>query len=542
MTVVNQISGMAIDHLEGLESYGLKWFTNEYISMYLQQFPGEVELLESGHITNYVKESGVWRSQSETSYRIYNETVSEFGYADTCIENRLSIAVMRPASKYVTFEYRGEFNQIAEVDPSTGAQLYLSSSMNVTVRPISQDGIIDFFNYFEVGEESQLIIEPGSGVVDWASITLDLSSMPALPNGSIGHALMFAYQQIGASVGYGKYNFDFSSEWAEFRNIRTAPAKFVMYPILLGSKSHAVSAPASMTLTPSAISYYAGKWNDFPAAVMQFIVNLIGSGVGQSVIDNAAEIMFSASNPAYSWAVPKYQLGLAQIIYTMTLTGSPDVEIPISSFQSVVRQGGATVAEVQAASDLYTEQLSTLNEQYTQGQMTEQEWNTARSEILADLTSRMAELNASRPSYLSCVIPNFVDYIDEILARQDGEVIIKKGYRMPAGYRNMEEIVRGNFEYIMYDRGARSASAQITAYKTKKYYSPVRRTVTGVSYVGMDSQGRRRIRCAMDLFLRPQDICVFGAGINDLMTVGTITYTVSDRSAVMQVTEQDESF
>jgi len=539
MNVINQISGMAIDHIEGTSSYGLRRLIDTFLPIYKAQ-----ALIESGRVADFVKESGVWKTQSEILAKLYDESGEYSGIPDLCQEIRLNIALIRPASKYFTFEFRGYCKPYNETNPETGAQLSQVSLFCVFPGKILNTG--ELFAGHEDPTEDQRFLFQGVGSTPisaaWTTVTLDWSELPALGEGYIGYAIAFLYQQQGSTIGYGINDFDFSLDWVEFRNIRTSPPTLVMYPILLGSKSSAINTAASMTLTPSAISYFSGKWNDIPSAAMQFFVNLLGSGVTRTALAEAAEIVLSASNPAYSWAVPRYQLGLAQIIYTMTLTGSPDVEIPISSFQSVVRQGGATVAEVQAASDLYTEQLNTLNEQYTQGQMTEQEWNTARSEILADLTSRMVELNASRPSYLSCVIPNFVDYIDEILSRQDGEIIIKKGYRMPDGSRNLEEIVRGNFEYVTYDQGGRSASAQITAYKSKSYYSSGRRTVTGVSYVGMDSQGRRRIRCAMDLFLRPQDICVFGAGINDVMTVGTITYTVSDRSAVMQVTEQDESF
>jgi hypothetical protein len=545
MNVINQISGMAIDHIEGKSSYSLKYLAEIYRALYAGMIPSGVEVIESGTFGDFIKDSGVWRSNSATLIKVYDESGVFLGPPDSCEEVRVNVAISKLASKYISFEYRLNTNAHVNVNPVTGAQEGLMIMLDFGAMPIDSTGRWGF-----VGEGGPIPVEatltylsaspPVSEYIDWTSVTLDWSAMPALSDG-MRWALSIGYQQVAVSVGYGRYDFDFSLDWVEFRNIRTSPPKLCMCPILLGSISSNIPK-ADMALTPSAISYFSGKWNDIPSASMQFFVNLLGSGVTRTALAEAAEMMFSTNNPAYSWAVPRYQLGLAQIIYTMTLTGSPDVEIPISSFQSIVRQGGATVAEVQAASDLYTEQLNTLNEQYTQGQMTEQEWNTARSEILADLTSRMVELNASRPSYLSCVIPNFVDYIDEILARQDGEVIIKKGYRMPDGSRNLEEIVRGIFEYVTYDQGARSASAQITAYKTKRYFSSVRRTVSGVSFVGMDSQGRRRIRCTMDLFLRPQDICVFGSGANDSMTVGTITYIVSDKSAVMQVTEQDESF
>ena len=195
-----------------------------------------------------------------------------------------------------------------------------------------------------------------------------------------------------------------------------------------------------------------------------------------------------AGTPSYTWAVPVDRIYSARKIYTMTLTGDadglPDVEIPIASFQSRIRQGAY--------------------------------------------------------SYLSCVVPASIDHADAITSRPSGQVVIRMGYAWPDGTRQLEEIVRANFDNLQIDRGARSDSATIVGYRyTALNNSPRVRHAEGMSHFALMADGRRRVRYPIDLFMRPGDICVYGSASHERFTVGTVTHIVAARPprADMEVSE-----
>lgn len=161
----------------------------------------------------------------------------------------------------------------------------------------------------------------------------------------------------------------------------------------------------------------------------------------------------------------------------------------------------------------------------------------ALDDLLIPISSFQARIRNGEPSYLSCVIPNPTDYVDGIIARSSGEIIIQKGYRLLDGTVNMSEIVRVDYETLGLDEGARSASATIVGHKTTTATSAKERTVQGVSFYGLQHDGKRRFRASMDLFLRPGDVAIYGSGDDDSFIVGQITYIVDPSNGLMEVTE-----
>ncbi len=196
-----------------------------------------------------------------------------------------------------------------------------------------------------------------------------------------------------------------------------------------------------------------------------------------------ADMTLLARNPAYVWTLPAALLPASQVVFTCTLTGDgdgvDDLELPISSFQSRMRD--------------------------------------------------------EDPSYLACSIPNSVDYEAEILARTNGDIVVRKGYRLQDGTLNMEEIARVDYEALQLHRGARSDTAIISGHRTTTATAVKYRTLTGVSYYGLQDDGKRRIRAELDLFLRPGDIAVYG---DESIEVGMISCAVNPTLAIMEVTEK----
>ena len=542
MTIQNQIDGRVVTALEGTTSYALRFLAEFYRTYYKAAlsdmgFP----LFGEAAVGNFAKADDIWQAELLPIFQTYDEA-GLMTYAGAYIEQRMAMALIRTGAKRVSFEcrYNGTVNNVT--NPETGAIEISMLQFVATPVPVRTDNqIVQLSSGLGENPEGSVyaLSLTSPAAADWTKIELDLSAMPSPPEGHDRWAFAFLILCQGVRKGYEEPFRDWSEDYLEIRNVVVSPPDLALYSPSMGSVSSSVPV-SNLSLSEGGISYFAGRFHRASVAALSLLPGNIFSGVTRTELSAAGDLSLTANNPAYSWSVPRYQLGLAQIIYTMTLTGSPDIEIPISSFQSVVRQGGATIAELINAAVTYNEQVANLEERISGGGYSPSEIQSLRADILTNYANRIIELRESRPSYLSCVVPNFVDYIDEIQARTSGEVVIKRGYLMPDGSRNLEEIIRTNFEYVTYDQGARSASASITAYKVQSFRSPKRREITGVSYVGADSQGRRRLRATMDLFLRPEDTCIYGDG--EEMRVGTITYIVDDRSAVMHVTEQDETF
>jgi len=178
--------------------------------------------------------------------------------------------------------------------------------------------------------------------------------------------------------------------------------------------------------------------------------------------------------PHYFWRV--HDLSVAQIIYTFTLTGSPDVVIPVSSIQMRRRDG--------------------------------------------------------EPTYINVVIPH-KDYAAIVAARSSGEMVIKKGYRFADGSTSLQEIARADLDQIRVDRGGRNASISLIGYKTVENTVPKTVELSGASYRAY-AGAKRRYRCAVDLWLQPGDTVQING---EEFTAGMISYTIGSRQELMEVGE-----
>lgn len=115
------------------------------------------------------------------------------------------------------------------------------------------------------------------------------------------------------------------------------------------------------------------------------------------------------------------------------------------------------------------------------------------------------------------------------------ELIVRRGYRFPAGETLLAELVRGTLSPagVRYDAGPNRASLSLDATGAAEApYSP--RIMRGIRYRA-EINGRRRVRCQLDTYLRPGGVAIIGAG--ESMTVGEITYTVSTDQEYMDIAE-----
>jgi hypothetical protein len=141
---------------------------------------------------------------------------------------------------------------------------------------------------------------------------------------------------------------------------------------------------------------------------------------------------------------------------------------------------------------------------------------TLKKTGLADVEVPMANLQMRRrdgnPTMISCVIPDAETYLDYAKDRKNGEIIIYAGSITEDGTRHLSELERVSLDSISYDIGVRSSSLVISGYRTETNINPRPVDIEGVTYYGLQADGKRRIRAKINQFLRPGDTAIYGDG------------------------------
>lgn len=189
--------------------------------------------------------------------------------------------------------------------------------------------------------------------------------------------------------------------------------------------------------------------------------------------------------------------------------GNGSATLGISSSASAVAGyfgGGQASLGLSATGSAYQDWVSSLSP--LQMQEVYRLVITGAADSLHDLTigaisSWQATSQAgSRSSYLQAVIPAADQYLDAIAARSNGELVIQKGYRLADGTTRYDEILRSQFDNLRPDRGRRALTITVSGYLPGKAISTGSRTLTGIRSISSPN-GQRRVRCDIDLFLRP---------------------------------------
>jgi hypothetical protein len=196
----------------------------------------------------------------------------------------------------------------------------------------------------------------------------------------------------------------------------------------------------------------------------------------------AASFTLTALTPSpYTLAPPRNAVLRSVFRVYLTLPGEPDLELPARSFQARNR-----------------------------------------------LTTR---------NYLAVVVPDPRPYIDAIQERSSGRLVVKTGFALADGTEVLEEIASGVFSDFRYDLGPFNGSATLVGYDYRAPGAPLTRTMRGISFRGMNNSGARRFRCDLDMYLKPGDTATLGD--DESIVVDQISYTVSARQAVMEISEAE---
>jgi hypothetical protein len=215
-----------------------------------------------------------------------------------------------------------------------------------------------------------------------------------------------------------------------------------------------------------------------PVGGVEYGGPLPAASVTRKIAVPAGGVEYGGQTPWVYWAVlPGAQY---HTVYRCTLTGTTDLELPISTFQARLRDG--------------------------------------------------------TPAYLQVTVPNGSAYIDEVQARTTGEIVVEKGLQFASGYTQYEELSRVDFDSLAYGRGPFNYTMTLSGNKTTTNTAPKTVTLTDVSGVSLQANGNRRVRCGVDFFARPGDTVEWES---TSMTAGLITITVGRGTAYTDITESE---
>jgi hypothetical protein len=139
-----------------------------------------------------------------------------------------------------------------------------------------------------------------------------------------------------------------------------------------------------------------------------------------------------------------------------------------------------------------------------------------------------------RSSFLQVIIPAATDLVTDIEARQNGDLVLLKGYRLSDGTARYEELMRSSFDTIRSDRGPRAFTLTVSGYLSGQQSSNGSRALTGIRSISVSS-GKRRVRCDIDMFLRP-GMTVAAAGTS--FEASYINYNASQSDRFCEVGER----
>lgn len=140
----------------------------------------------------------------------------------------------------------------------------------------------------------------------------------------------------------------------------------------------------------------------------------------------------------------------------------------------------------------------------------------------------------SRSAYVQAVIPAADQYVDDIEARSNGELVIQKGYKLATGQVQFEEILRSAFDDARPDQGRSSLTLTVSGYMRGKPFSVGSRALTGIRSTRKPN-GKRRVFCDIDLFLQPG---MTVTALNDSFQADYINYYVNQTDKFCEVGER----
>jgi len=150
------------------------------------------------------------------------------------------------------------------------------------------------------------------------------------------------------------------------------------------------------------------------------------------------------------------------------------------------------------------------------------------------ISSFQTRINGDSVSYLSCILKGADSYTDAIALRSAGQLRVFRAYVLSDGTESTYLMSNVLFEQIDLNSGGRSGvTAQLSGTGNMVPVTAKSMTLQNPSYFGL-SGGKHRYRCELDPRLRPGDTVTVN---NDTFVVGGITHIVDTNFEMMEIAE-----
>ncbi|MGM0703892.1 MAG: hypothetical protein ACQEUG_16040 [Pseudomonadota bacterium] len=154
-------------------------------------------------------------------------------------------------------------------------------------------------------------------------------------------------------------------------------------------------------------------------------------------------------------------------------------------------------------------------------------------EYRVPMSSFQATMRREGQSFLQAVIPNGSEHLAALADEAPMQVLM--GLRAPDDtLTDLEAIASAPLQIIRHDEGGNSDTLTVSGYGPLPPQGSNARRLRGISYRSVN-QGVRRVRCQIDLLLRPGQVAIDSDGSSFM--VATIQYFVGARSEFMEVLE-----
>lgn len=329
-------------------------------------------------------------------------------------------------------------------------------------------------NPFLVGEWNDLIISAsGAGAIIYANGQAIFSTT------TFGSTFFDIYRSNGSAVvGWiGARNFGFGTPGESYSRANIIVDDFAIWNRALSlAEMDALYAagPAEELTPPPPVNVTFDVQTSFSASFVAYSTNYSGF---------VASVGLSASFEVFQDWVKSLSTLQLQEVYQLVITGAADglddIVVPISNWQATNQAG-------------------------------------------------------DRSAYLQAVIPGADEYIDAISARPSGYLILKQGYLFESGESQLSEILRSDFDTLRYDRSGNRFTATVSGRRFNESASSGLRILKGIRTISV-ADGKRRVRCDVDLFLRPGMTVIAGA---EEFTADYINYFVTTNDRFCEVSER----
>lgn len=263
----------------------------------------------------------------------------------------------------------------------------------------------------------------------------------------VNHAYGGAYTLIGTEVFFNRISPESGSfvlSWPELPRLHMGFGVFSLTGMALSRAESGVFSLIGTSVLFNRISVESGNYTLTGTSLGYAdpgVYTITGSILPRI---HAASAVYSISGDA-DLGVTVNSTPEGILVYIFSLTGSPDIDIPIKSLQ--------------------------------------------------------AKLRAGTPTYLQVVIPD-IDYLTEIYARSTGKMKIDIGYKTQGVVNNRSTIIETDLEDINVYRGKERKTITLVGYSTSSYSSNIIK-MTGASYIGLLNGYARYRFSEPNVYLKP---------------------------------------